>query len=563
MILKTFTLAVCLSTAVAAQAAVPETAPDNARTMRFVPLGGFHVGTGEARPVPLPPFITEYDADETPGGLLEFAREAIEPVEADQLVGVLQARYGDAMDEDRLYVDLGERGLRLWGEAELVEAAAAYVDALEAVLVPRIRVDAWLVPVEDARIGSDALPVFGPADALDTKTATWHASATVADGQPVDLGDWRRTAVVREINTEVAQNSSVSNPVVGSLNEGVRVAVEVHALAGSADLVVFGQCAVADRRSPIRAEPTGVPGQPSIDVVDVDDLVTSFSARIPAGGGLVVWSGGSGDFGGRNALVVRAQRLSSGAATVEGLTVLPVGALVRAGLDRRTRCRLDSPYAEPFALTDEEWPAPIDFDVVFDSIQAALGEAIDEERVWISELGGLRVVLQGDANERAIASEVVRRLEQQMLVNVGVVLRTTAADGRLLHEVAFPALLGRPHAMFRGVETTGVRSQSSEIAQDAAILRPTVESRFGGLAVSFLPMLGTRGVQVDAEVDLMVLDPATRRALEGEHGGILSTVTKRHARFLYEGPLQRSNVVTLGDGPRVGGMRTTQTLEIR
>jgi hypothetical protein len=561
MAAKTLLSALCLAQLALAQSAPPQ---DAARAARIVPLGGFPFEAPVPRQVPLPWFLGEV-VPRDPASLLDL-ESLPRRVTVDAIVDLLYQRFGQAVEEGRLVFD-ADRALRLFGDAGLVEEAAQFVSAIEAAMVIPVTVEAWWYDARDGRIARDAKPVLSADEAAAAipDAPLWHGKVRTTAGTTVGLGTWRTTPVVRRVNTEVASEMGIANPVPGTLEEGVRLAVEVHALAGSSDLVVFGQAAFAGRRGPIRTESTGLLGQPSIDVVEVDSDAATFSARVEDGGRLVIWHAGEESTGARRALIVQVRRAEAGPAP-EGVEVLPVGAIVRMGLVRRaTYGDADGSDASAPLLAVAGEPGEgggcLDPDALLDLVGATLGEAWEDGAARIETVGENQVVF-ADADGRRRARELVARLEDSLLVNVGIVARTEAGE-RVLHELAFPALLGRPHLAVRGIESTGVATMRSEIAQKFAVLTPHVDHRFRGIVASLVPLAGARGIQLDAQVDLAMLEQPRIRSLEGDRGGVLSLQGRDHARLLHRGAVERGRPIDLGEGPQVDGLRSRQSLEIR
>ena len=77
----------------------------------------------------------------------------------------------------------------------------------------------------------------------------WTATTRTRSGVPIALGKERWTPYVRDIDSEVAQDSKIGDPKVDRLFEGIRILVEPHALAGSEDNVE-GVAAFFEKREP-------------------------------------------------------------------------------------------------------------------------------------------------------------------------------------------------------------------------------------------------------------------------------------------------------------------------
>lgn len=548
-------LGVCLLARGPVAAQEPE---QGERVLGFVPAGDLSAGDGPAGSVALPPFIERYGPDD-PGALFDERGE----MGVNRIADLASERFATAIDEGRLVIEVGSRQFRLHGRPVDVDAAAAWLRSMQAAVLERVRVDAWLVPVEDGTIGGETAAVFAADAPLSEELARWQSSAVVAANDLLVLHDTTRRPIVLDVTAGVAQGVSAATPEIGMVWEGVAVGIVVHPLAGSSDLVVSGQFANGRPRRDLRAEPT-LAGMPSIEVPELNDHVNTFSARVPDGGGCVVWHGGDRAEGGREALLVRITRLAADVEPPVDVEVIPIGALSQTPLRRHWGgVNWADPDAPLFAFGEDTAPPLLPADEIVALVYQALGDAVDGPGVDV-ELADDLLLVRGKSAAGNVAREMVRRLEDELLVNASVVLRTATENGRLLHEVGFPTLLGRPCFAFRGTETIEIVGYHSKMAAGAKVLEPHVDHRYSGLFAMLVPVRSSSGgMHVDARVDLLLLEDLRRRSLEGEAGGTLSLAPTRHMTFVHSGPVPRQAPITFGSSRAIGGERVRQTVEIR
>lgn len=470
----------------------------------------------------------------------------------------LDLRYTAGPQAERLAWTSDGGVLWLTGEHELVARARAELTALAALVDRPIEVTATLYAGTDAIappvvLGTESAADAGRGDRLWTATATTRSGGTAA----FDAMRWVR--YVRSANVEVAQKSSISNPTIAAFGEGIAAAVSVHALVDSDDLVVFVQFAFGQRRR-IETVTTGVPGQPALDVPTLDTAFATAAARLPKGGSMQLVLGGHADAGPRLVFAVQPRCLAPVPPQPEpGTAWLPISGLVAASLRLTTELPDDTPAVEDEVrepLRASVQGPSLDRDRLTEIVRRAVGD----EAAAIGCCGP-HLFVRGTATAQATAAATIVRLQDRLLRNVAVRADTelTAGAGATpfpatktgepavcLHRVALPTLPDCTAIAFRGMETTAIRTMWSEIAQEASVLAPVVETRRPGLTLVAAAATGDR-VEVTLRSNHEL--PAFVRSLPGGgalHLGTTDTVTA-HAAAL----APTSGPIELGTGTAV------------
>jgi hypothetical protein len=184
----------------------------------------------------------------------------------------------------------------------------------------------------------------------------------------------------------------------------------------------------------------------------------------------------------------------------------------------------------------------------------------------------------GDEAARRIATATLVHLQARLLQTVAVRAQLELAemrgdgpfgqplaDGRSLrlHQIALPTLLGRRALAFRGTEFTAIRTMLPEIAQEASISAPFVETRQSGLWLQVLVPdgQGTDAIQLDVQSD--EVDPSALRAL-GPAGALhLADTTSLRASHLDLLPAGRDVSIATGIAFARNGQTWRPTLTVR
>lgn len=455
------------------------------------------------------------------------------------------------------------------GPPEAVESIVRVVRSTAAALVRDVEIRATLyrAPARD-------VPVVAGATELREITAdlrpVWRARAVTRAGNPVALANERLTPYLATVVVEVASRAQIGAPAMWTLFEGVRLVVQPHVLAGSRDVVLMCQVAVGERRGELRTISTGVQGLPNLDVPDLDVLLGAFSGRVPDGGALLVSCRATRELGGSFLLVVSARQRQAPPPPAEDLAYLPVSALLSASL--RSEARVVDPDDSGSRL---QLAPQLEFDAPSPASDAGFstGEitnllrdlvgAGNREGSFVERIGGHLVIRDRPEFVRAAAA-LITELEDRSLRTVAVSVssvRDATERSEVVQRIDLPVLLGRPHAMVCGRETTALADFEAEIAERSAISYPVVRRVFAGLLVT-ADIYGEEDSRVlRAEVVAAGMSEPRRRPTGGKGGGELFVPRVTNAHHAYDGPLG-DGVVDLGLGPVFDGTPTRQILRV-
>jgi hypothetical protein len=452
---------------------------------------------------------------------------------------------------------LSQRGavLMVSGADDAVRQAEDLVERLRRAMVREVRLEAALY-----RLPPQAqVPVVANAETLARLTEdlirVWSASTTVRAGARAELANTTHAAYVRDVDTEVAQDSQIADPIVGRAFEGVHLVVEPHSLARTDDLVMFAQFAFGERRGPFANRRTGVRDHPPIDVPVLDANSGTFSGRLPNGSALLLAVRSAHEYASNLLLTVQATAAGGGDQERDDLAIHPISALTSDALrDKVLLDRGDNPFIAPTAEAGSDYFGPRNADELL-----ALLEESDPQEAALRMVRGGYLIVRGPPAVREFASGMLQTFQDRWLRTVQIDVETVLADaadrpGALLHAVSFPGLLGRAHALVSGRQTTTVADFAVEIAQEASIADPLVTDLFNGIELSCFPYPDAAAGAIGAQAELQVsyTPPTERRALETRAGGDLYLPQTSTARYAHNGSLLAGRDLSLGAGPDVG-----------
>ncbi|MBK8978029.1 MAG: hypothetical protein IPM29_19155 [Planctomycetes bacterium] len=488
---------------------------------------------------------------------------------------------GDQRYESEWSVSNGLATIR--GTPEVVRRADELFDHLRGALHPAIDVEVKLLRF--AAGSTVEPPEYQPRGVLaadvrpavpDAQTA-WSARARTRAGAPIGLGAGTRTPFVRSFHVEVAQRADTAGIDVQTFFEGVDVVVEPHTLAGSDDLVVYVQGAVAKRRADVVVRASGLRDYPSVDVPTLAVANFATGARVAPGESIAVWSLGAEAGGDALCLVVTCKRAAP-APQLDGLAVLDISSLIAPRLGVRVAARDDEDwqrFGTPFELRISEALDGTLGGLDRDSVRALVAQALEpwtDEGTARVELVGASIAVFGPAAAIARVREVLGGVEDALHRTVELRARTLLSDGAggdRLHLLVMPGLAGRAHVAIRGIESLALMTFEPEIAQRATSQSPVVRTTFTGIIASWLPWQlddsGRNGC--DAVVDVIHTAAPRRRPTDLPEGGDLWFGEVKRARFSHCGELPVGKALVLGRGfdLDVDGRRTTieQALQVQ
>ncbi len=552
--------------------------PPPARVLRQIPVREWTLRARRPSPPPLEAFADVMEGDE-PLDLLGHERSDRRLLDPDAMLEFVRAFTPVDFDSGAVAVNVLGSTLFVSGPPDQVHLVETTTRALTAAMVHPVRLRTALFRLADERV----FPVTAAPDRLAELTRglqpLWEGTASCRAGEVVGIEVGRARSYVRDFDVEIAEESKIGDPKTRLLFEGLHLTVEPHALTESRDLVLYCQVALAEQVGPIESRSTGSAELGSIDVPAVRSVRGAFSGRIEDGGALLHAAGGDDGAGLLLAVSAAAPRT---AAALDNVAVLPVSALLTKALRAPVRNTPDRPnyVALNLVLADDGAAGrlgPSDADALHNMLVEALALQ-DDEHLW---LNGGHVVLQGREPTRTAAARLLVGLQDQSLRTAQVAVRTTmqevgGGDGlfaeaergapRDLHRLSFPALLGHPHVLLRGRETTALPDVDVEIAKNSAMSNPIVETVFGGICLSLNLFPTAEGASAEVELDLLHVPPLARRSRETTDGGDLYLPQTALARLAHSGALVLGEEALLGDGPIISDgekrYRTRQHLRV-
>ncbi|MEZ5965297.1 MAG: hypothetical protein R3F56_15800 [Planctomycetota bacterium] len=386
-------------------------------------------------------------------------------------------------------------------------------------------------------------------------TFLWESTATAEPSQTVDLGSLATVPYVSDCDVEIAQSSTMANPITVPMHLGALVQVQAHPLAGSSDAVLLVQYARGETAAPIREIVLGKDDAlPRLQSPTVAADTGCFSGRIENGGALVFLA--DGEWGGhRLGILVAAERAAVPADAERGLGVFPLGAFLSAGLRRDFYVPEDSEWRDlwtPPVVVEEDSGRTL-YPSSEETWQTLFHRAIDEDDCAVMIWNHLAIV-QGPAAAKQTVARLIELMQEQFLRTVDVELRLANGDGRgaPLQRVRFPVLQGRHHCVVHGIESTGIADADVEVAQKAGVSDPKVVRHFTGsmCAVQVYPLANDLG----AVLRLRIVDTVPTRTYvpENKRGLPLDQPTITRSRHVHQGRVPTNGQpIAFGDGPAV------------
>lgn len=486
------------------------------------------------------------------GFVLDFVRKSImntDPDGFDQLVSAV----------------VGSR-LALSGPKPTVDRAVGIVRMLESTVAAPIVVEARLFALEDGDDLGTSIPKGDTARWFGSSEAVrWSSRSATRSGLTTVLSQERYRHYLRDCDVEVAEDQSISDPRVTSLFEGIHLKVEPHALPGSDALVLYCDAALGEVFGEIETRSTGVTEMATLDVPRLANNHASFSGRIENGGALVVTFTGDGSAGTRYALAVSARRETNEPQDAH-LAVWPISAITSWSLSTRVGVN-DMRYGEDdhsiFPLRENESSSAIDTDTVLEMLFHVLQPSLDNDEAHVDASGGWVFVIGADSVRATALRALVTMHDQwvrsaqcecvswlsEVVAGVDGTFggRMVGGRGSVLHRVRFPVVMGRPHFVLRGIESTVLQDVQVEIAQEASGTDPVVASTFAGLFASIQVFDSLGGMAASANVEVSHVGSPQRRAAETRHGGNLFLSDTSRSRFVHNGAVSSGQVIELGD----------------
>lgn len=320
---------------------------------------------------------------------------------------------------------------------------------------------------------------------------------------------------------------------------------------------------------------TGVPGQPNLELPQLETTFATAAARVPAGGAMQIAFGGDALGGARLVLAFKARfPLPRSESPRPDVVLLPLGALVSPALRQHVSIPDSTPLLTdqiPQQETDGDETSLLEADRILDLVRQTVGDD-----TTLEYLSG-HLLVRGTAAARQAATAAIAHLQARLLettvVRAYVDLDEVAssapfaaptADRRTLrlHQIVLPILSGRHAFAFRGLESTAIRTMLAEIAQEASITVPFVETRQGGLWLACRGPDPLAGDAFDAGVQFDHLGTPSLRSF-GAFGALhLGDSDSLRATRIETLPIGRPTAVATGTSIALDGRLWRPTLRV-
>lgn len=480
-------------------------------------------------------------------------------------------------DDGHVHVDLIGHALLVTGSPDQIHLVEQSLQQLTATLGEPFRLRATVFSVE---AGADLPSVAASFTDLRTQLTQagasfeWDKTSTAAPAQTVDLGTLTTTSYVCDCDVEIAQSSTMANPITRSLHLGTALLVQAHPLAGSSDIVLLAQYARGESAAPMRELVLGKDDTlPRLQSPTVAVDTGCFSGRIKNGGALVLMADGAWA-GRRFGVAVGADRTATSVEAERELGVFPLGAFLSSALRRDFYLVAgDGEYASdlwtpPVMIGEDIAPAlePADSETWNTLFERALGD--EQSSVAI---GDNLAIVRGPAAAKQTVARLIELMQEQFLKTVEVECRLAGDTDRIgvvAQRLRFPTLLGRRHCVVHGIETTGVFDADVEVAQKSGIADPKVVRHFSGTHC-VVQTWSMSASELGTSAGLRLVDTTANKTYvpDNKRGIPLDQPTITRSHHTHEGRVPGDGNIDFGDGPSVAvndrGVKTRSTLTLR
>jgi len=297
----------------------------------------------------------------------------------------------------------------------------------------------------------------------------------VLSGDEVFFGERRTTGFVMGFNVEVAADSGIAAPVLGTATYGHNLHLRAVRVDGGRRIQIQGLLDLSDLTSLDRFDPEtpdlGILQQPAIDFVQI-----AFAGVVDSGGTLEVRVGGAALALPDWKLSVKAVARPDDPAATGTLDVLDLACIARDP----TQLQAAAPGAELDRLAQFTAPARPPVAIPPAAVAAALdSRAGDSSGAHLSAWWGddLLILRRSDAQARVDARSLVAAGETSRLASC----RIQVQQGGL--SATFPVCAGTAARLLAGRERTVLVGYRVEIAPQTWMPAPDVQKTFDGLAL--------------------------------------------------------------------------------
>jgi hypothetical protein len=492
----------------------------------------------------------------------------------DQVTSLL-AMANDDYDEDRLRMNVDRSTLLLAGAPEVLERMGRRILELENTIARSIEVEASVHVLDDATDIPGQERAFLSSEEWRQFSERFPAERTVRgatiSGGLLSLSSGGARPLVLDLDVEVAQDASISDPQVQRVPTGLRLKIEPHLTASGGrtpDVVARVELAYHDIIS-LQRQVLGAPGLGAIDTPEIATFAAMFATRLGRGETAVVYARRATAPARHFAIALRCTVREIQEVGPDDFVVVPVGSL-----------GIDSPGGGGARLfiADELSRDQGDVERVFYSgenldVYGAIEPGLLTDLVSLEDFEGDENLVPGwmlmaGGGARSVAAlrqERLASLEQRLLRPIAIEVLVNSGRGDEDVRVRVPSLVGRDAAVRFGVDRLVVDDFEVEIAQEAEQANPVTHGEFDGvLFAASIDELGESGTHWATLIGHRVQLPPERQSLEDEHLGSLLMAPARFSAQEFSGfaPGRR---LELGSGAEIPArgqdVRTTLSLE--
>jgi len=368
-------------------------------------------------------------------------------------------------------------GLLARGDSAAIDGARARIGEIERVaetLQIDLEMDLSGSPgAESARNGGGANPKSAQAERYSTRSS-------VGPGEEAFLGLRQATPFLMSFDVEVAADSGIAAPVLGTAAHGRTLHVRAARVEGGRRIHLEGLLDLAD----LAALETFDPGPPDLGTIQeprIDFVQVAFAGVVDSGGTLEVEIAGAPLSLSSWKLAIKATTRpdedGSPARKDDALDVIDFAFLARESAS--------IPNADPGAELDRlaffvqprRTTIPIPPSAVAATLELRGGEGAGSRPTpaWSEDL---LILPRSDAAGRTEARALVAAAERTRLATVRIEAKRGALSAR------FPACAGSPARLLAGRERTALVGYRAEIAPQTWMPAPLVERSFDGISIA-------------------------------------------------------------------------------
>ncbi|HZN39559.1 MAG TPA: hypothetical protein VFD82_12195 [Planctomycetota bacterium] len=424
----------------------------------------------------------------------------------------------------------------LRGRTSDVAACERDLSSLAAALGRAIEVTAWRLPLPDGPLPPTSWDPAAVQQALQRTPPLWTARARTRSGGAVRLADERGIGILRDLDTEVAEQAKLYDPKIDVAFAGVRATLVVDALPPE-ELVLRG--------SWLLSEPVALHEQEvcerslTVDLPEHKTAWISFAGRVASGGALVVAGRGGGVGPDGFVLVLGARYLAPASPDpAPDLLVRPVGALLAAA----PPVQMPRSWPRPGEETTQFMRADRDGGLANNDLLPLLNVQPPAEVL----LEGTTLVVHGDPGACRQCDALLQQLAGGLRA---ATLHTRAVgDGEVL-ELVQPVFADRAAGAFVGRERAVVKDHEVEIAAKMQAANPVVGVAYSGLWLGATAARSGDGWHMTGVWSLAAHDEPRERRHADRAPMVLQLVDYRLTTLPWDAAMAPNVEQALGDGP--------------